>query len=160
MAARSEQGSGRSGSSGGGSSKKKSSGGGGSSSSSRSGSSKSGGSGGSGAAASVLRSVVGAAGGTDGLLDLVERLGLVDVVLGRVKSRIEETDVDEVLEDVADYLRRNPEVLVVSLGAVTVATGLLVWLNSRREDEGSGSGRPRRATEAEIEEIEELEEDD
>ncbi|HEX8255248.1 MAG TPA: hypothetical protein VF846_19055, partial [Thermoanaerobaculia bacterium] len=94
------------------------SGGGSSSASSSSGSSSSGG---GSAAASVLRSVVGATGGTDGLIDLVERLGLVDIVLGRVKSRIEETDIDEVLEDATDYLRRNPEVLVVSLGAVTIA---------------------------------------
>ncbi|MEA2463559.1 MAG: hypothetical protein QOJ98_1306 [Acidobacteriota bacterium] len=111
----------------------------------------------------MLRSVVGAAGGTDGLLDLVERLGLVDVVLGRVKSRIEETDIDEVLEDATDYLRRNPEVLVVTLGAVTVATGLLVWLNNRREWDGSerrdGGGKIRKATQAEIDEIEEEEED-
>ena len=90
-----------------------------------------------GGAASVLRSVVGSAGGADTILDLVERLGLVDVVLGRVKSRIEETDIDEILDDAADYLRRNPEVLVVTLGAVTVATGLLVWLNNRREWDGS-----------------------
>jgi uncharacterized membrane protein len=163
MAARSEQG--RSSSSGSGSSKKKSGGGSSSSSSSRSssgGSSSSrGGSKSGGGASSMLRSVVGAAGGTDGLLDLVERLGLVDVVLGRVKSRIEETDVDEVLEDVADYLRRNPEVLVVSLGAVTIATGLLVWLNNRREWDGSErrDGKIRKATQAEIDEIEEEEED-
>ena len=111
----------------------------------------------------MLRSVVGAAGGTDGLLDLVERLGLVDVVLGRVKSRIEETDIDEVLEDATDYLRRNPEVLVVTLGAVTVATGLLVWLNNRREWDGSerrdASGKIRKATQAEIDELEEEEDD-
>ncbi|HEX8619379.1 MAG TPA: hypothetical protein VF911_17495, partial [Thermoanaerobaculia bacterium] len=141
MAAKSEQG-GKT--SGGGSSKKRSGGSGGGSSTSASTSSGSGSSGGSSSrggsrsggsnsgggsssssgsgnnsAANVLRSVVGAAGGSDGLIDLVERLGLVDIVLGRVKSRIEETDVDEVLEDVTEYLRRNPEVLVVSLGAVT-----------------------------------------
>ncbi len=91
---------------------------------------------GRGTAGSMLSTVVGGA-GADTILDLVERLGLVDVVLGRVKSRIEETDIDEVLDDVADYLRRNPEVLVVSLGAVTIATGLLVWLNKRREWDGS-----------------------
>jgi hypothetical protein len=112
----------------------------------------------------MLRSVVGAAGGTDGLLDLVERLGLVDVVLGRVKSRIEETDIDEVLEDATDYLRRNPEVLVVTLGAVTVATGLLVWLNNRREWDGSerrdaNGNKIRKATQAEIDELEEEEDD-
>ncbi len=159
MAARSEQGE-RGRSSSGGSSKKKgsSSGGGGSSSSSSRGGSKS-----SSGAGNVLRSVVGAAGGTDGLLDLVERLGLVDVVLGRVKSRIEETDIDEVLEDATDYLRRNPEVLVVTLGAVTVATGLLVWLNNRREWDGAerrdASGKIRKATQAEIDELEEEEDD-
>lgn len=105
---------------------------------STSGKKKSGGSssGGRSGASSMLSSMVGGA-GADTILDLVERLGLVDVVLGRVKSRIEETDIDEVLDDVADYLRRNPEVLVVSLGAVTVATGLLVWLNHRREWDGN-----------------------
>jgi uncharacterized membrane protein len=164
MAARSEQNErGKSSSSGGGSSKKKgSSGGGGSSSNSSRGGSKSGGS--SSGAGNMLRSVVGAAGGTDGLLDLVERLGLVDVVLGRVKSRIEETDIDEVLEDATDYLRRNPEVLVVTLGAVTVATGLLVWLNNRREWDGSerrdaSGNKIRKATQAEIDELEEEEDD-
>lgn len=118
--------------------KKKS--GGGSSSSSRSTSSSGTNISGGRTAGGMLRSMVGGAAGaaaTDTLLDLVERLGLVDVVLGRVKSRIEETDLDELLDEVTDYLRRNPEVLVVSLGAVTVATGLLVWLNNRREWDGS-----------------------
>jgi hypothetical protein len=99
---------------------------------------------------SVLRSVVGSGAATDTLIDLVERLGLVDIVVGRVKSRIEETDVDELLDEATEYLRRNPEVLVVSLGAVTVATGLLVWLNHRRERdgayEGAASPRPVAAT--------------
>ncbi len=85
----------------------------------------------------VLRNVVTTAVGTDALLDLVEKLGLVDIVMGRLKSRLEETDVDELFEDVADYLKRNPEVLVVTLGAITVATGMLVWLNSRREWDGT-----------------------
>ena len=52
------------------------------------------------------------------------------------KSKIEETDVDDLFDEVADYLKRNPEVLVVSLGAITVATGMLVWLSSRREWDG------------------------
>jgi hypothetical protein len=90
-----------------------------------------------GGAKSILRSVVGTGVAGDTLLDLVERLGLVDIVLGRVKSRIDETDIDELLDEATDYLRRNPEVLVVSLGAVTVATGLLVWLNNRREWDGA-----------------------
>jgi hypothetical protein len=85
----------------------------------------------------VLRSVV-AGGATAGsLLELADSLGLADIVVDRIKQRIEGTDVDELLEDVTDYLRKNPEVLVVSLGAITVATGLLVWLNDRRAWNGS-----------------------
>lgn len=90
-----------------------------------------------GGAKGVLRSVVGGGAAADTLIDLVERLGVVDLLLGRVKSRIDETDMDELLDEATDYLRRNPEVLVVTLGAVTVATGLLVWLNNRREWDGS-----------------------
>lgn len=74
---------------------------------------------------------------TDTLVDLVQRLGLVDIVVGRLKSRIEETDLDELFDEITDYMRRNPEVLVVTLGAVTVATGLLVWLNKRSEWDGA-----------------------
>jgi hypothetical protein len=85
----------------------------------------------------AIRNAVASGVAADTLIDLVQRLGLVDIVLGRVKSRIEETDVDELLEEATEYLRRNPEVLVVTLGAVTVATGLLVWLNNRREWDGS-----------------------
>jgi len=83
----------------------------------------------------VLRSVVGPT-SADTLLDLANRLGLADLVIGQVKAKIEGTDVDEVLDEVTDYLRRNPEVLVVTLGAVTIATGLVVWLNKRREWDG------------------------
>ena len=93
---------------------------------------KSGGGGGS-----SLRNVVTSAAATDTILDLVSRLGLVDIVVGRLKSKLEETDLDELFDEIADYLKRNPEVLVVSLGAVTVATGLLVYLNSRREWDGT-----------------------
>ena len=101
----------------------------------------------------VLRNVVTGAATTETLIDLIDSLGLVDIVVGRVKSRIEETDLDELFEEVTDYLRRNPEVLVVSLGAITLATGLLVFLNSRREWDGnerrgtgSPTGRVRRAS--------------
>lgn len=92
---------------------------------------------------SGLRSVAAGVVGTETLIDLVEKLGLVDIVVSRVKAKIEEADLDELFEEVTDYLKRNPEVLVVSLGAVTVATGLAVWLNSRREwdgDERRGTG--------------------
>jgi hypothetical protein len=85
----------------------------------------------------TLRSVVASGATTGTLIDLVDQLGLVDTVLDRVKARIEETDIDELIEDATDYLRRSPEVLVVSLGAITVATGLLVWLNDRRAWDGN-----------------------
>ena len=97
--------------------------------------------------ASALRSVVAGAASSEALLDLVERLGLVDLIVGRVRSRIEEIDVDDLLDEVTDYLRRNPEVLVVTLGAATVTTGLLVWLASRRtwdeqqHDDRRGKGK-------------------
>jgi hypothetical protein len=74
---------------------------------------------------------------TDTLVDLVTRLGLVDIVVGRLKAKIEETDIDDLFDEVTDYLRRNPEVLVVSLGAITIATALLVFLNNRREWDGT-----------------------
>ncbi len=54
------------------------------------------------------------------------------MIVDRIKTRLEEVDVDQVLDDVADYLKRNPEVLVVSLGAVTIAAGALVYLNRRK----------------------------
>jgi hypothetical protein len=112
-----------------------------------------------------LRNVVTAAAGTDGILELVERLGIIDLVLGRMKSRLEETDIDELFDEAKEYLKRNPEVLVVSLGALTVATGVLVFLNARREWDGTerrttgagytaprptrvSTGRVRRTTEA------------
>lgn len=94
----------------------------------------------------TLRNVVTAVAGTEGLIELIERLGVVDIVVGRIKSRLEETDLDELFDEVKEYLKRNPEVLVVSLGALTVATGLLVFLNSRREWDGNerrGTGYTR-----------------
>lgn len=94
-------------------------------------------SGGGASGSQVLRNAVVGAVGADALLDLVQKLGLVDLVVGRLKSKFEETDIDELFEEVGDYLKRNPEVLVVGLGALTLASGLLVWLNSRREWDGT-----------------------
>jgi hypothetical protein len=92
---------------------------------------------GGGGSGNTLRNVVTSAAATETIIDLVSRLGLVDIVIGRLKSKLEETDIDDLFDEIADYLKRNPEVLVVSLGAVTVATGLLVYLNSRREWDGT-----------------------
>ena len=68
---------------------------------------------------------------TAALLDIVERLGLVDIVVDRLKQRLEEVDVDDLIDELASYLKRNPEVLVVSLGAITLTAGALVYLNRR-----------------------------
>ena len=91
---------------------------------------------GSGAGAASLLSGM----STAGILDIVERLGLVDMVVDRVKGRLEEVEVDDIIDDVGDYLKRNPEVLVVSLGAITIAAGALVYLNRRS---GGGATRER-----------------
>jgi hypothetical protein len=85
---------------------------------------------------STLRNAVTTGAATDTIVDLVTRLGLVDIVVGRLKAKIEETDIDDLFDEATDYLRRNPEVLVVSLGAITVTAGLLVFLNNRREWDG------------------------
>lgn len=74
---------------------------------------------------------------TAALFDIVERLGVVDMVIDRVKQRLEEVDMDDLLDQMGDYLKRNPEVLVVSLGAITLATGALVYLNKRNDGAGS-----------------------
>ena len=99
--------------------------------------------------AQVLRNVVSSGVATDQILDLVERLGLIDIVLGRIKSKIEETDLDELLDEVGDYLKRNPDVLVVGLAAITLATGAVVYMNQRREWDGNerrGVEKPPRTT--------------
>ncbi len=86
---------------------------------------------------SALLSAVAGSVSTDSLIEFVERLGVVDLIVGRVKTRIEETDIDELFDETALYLKQNPEVLVVSLGAITVAAGMLVWLSGRRERDGA-----------------------
>jgi hypothetical protein len=59
---------------------------------------------------------------TDGLLDLAQKLGLADLLVNEVKRKIQEQDLDEeVVEEARAYLSRNPEVLVISLGALTIA---------------------------------------
>jgi hypothetical protein len=67
------------------------------------------------------------------LLDIVERAGVVDMVVERVKGRVEEVDIDEVIDEVVAYVKRNPEVLVVALGAITVAAGALVFMEKKSD---------------------------
>ena len=77
---------------------------------------------------------------TAALLDLVERLGVVDMVAERVKGRLEDVDIDALIDEVGDYIKRNPEVLVVALGAVTIATGAAVYLNKSKETKPRSAG--------------------
>jgi hypothetical protein len=69
---------------------------------------------------------------TAAILDIVDRLGLVDLIVDRLKARLDDVDTDQIIDEIADYLKKNPEVLVVSLGAVTIAAGALVYLNRRK----------------------------
>ena len=85
---------------------------------------------------------------TETILDLVERLGLIDLVTSRVRARLEEVDVDELFDELGDYVRRNPEVLVVALATITVSAGLIVYLNARRDGESGGRNRDRDEEEA------------
>ncbi|HEV8658796.1 MAG TPA: hypothetical protein VGS96_09205 [Thermoanaerobaculia bacterium] len=69
---------------------------------------------------------------TTAILDIVDRLGLVDLIVDRLKARLDDVDTDQIIDEIADYLKKNPEVLVVALGAVTIASGALVYLNRRK----------------------------
>jgi len=83
--------------------------------------------------ARAIRSVAAATVTPDAILDLVERLGLVDLVVDRIRVRLAEVDLDDLLDEIGDYMRRNPEAIVVALGTITVAAGALVYLT--RDDE-------------------------
>jgi hypothetical protein len=110
----------------------------------------------SGGTVSAIRKTAAGLGGavsSDTLIDLVSRLGLLDIAVDKIRTRLEQADVDEILDDVADYLRRNPEVLVVLLGTVTVAAGMIVyleradrwnnWREQLEEEEETPAPRPR-----------------
>ena len=81
---------------------------------------------------------------TETIIDIVERLGVVDLLVDRLKARIQEVDTDDLMDEVTDYLKRNPEVLVVALGTITIAAGVIVFL-SRREANPLGGYQPARS---------------
>ena len=100
----------------------------------------------SGGTVSAIRNSV----SSETIIDLITRLGLLDLAVDKVRARIEQTDLDDVLDDVTDYLRRNPEVVVVLLGTITVAAGMIVcleraerWRNWNDEREEEEAPRPR-----------------
>lgn len=82
--------------------------------------------------ASALRDLAVSTISADAIIELVEKLGLKDILVSRLRTRLEAADVDGLIDDGVDYLRRNPEVLVILLGAITVATGAIVFLEQRR----------------------------
>lgn len=67
-------------------------------------------------------------------MDLIEKLGVKELMVSHLRTRLDNIDFDSVIDDAVDYIRRNPEVLVAILGAVTVSAGLIVFLNARRFD--------------------------
>jgi hypothetical protein len=98
-----------------------------------------------------LRDVAENAMSTDNLIDIIQRLGLVDMAVNRLRARLEATDIDSAIDDAVDYLRRNPEMIVVALGTLTVAVGAVVFLAAPSEEESrpSRSARSSRETRSE-----------
>jgi hypothetical protein len=109
-----------------------------------------------GGTVSAIRKTAAGLGGavsSDTLVDLIQRLGLLDLAVDKVRARLETADIDNLLDDATDYLRRNPEVVVVLLGTITVAAGMIVYLEraerwyNRDEDREEAASAPRpRAT--------------
>jgi hypothetical protein len=83
-----------------------------------------------GTVSAIRKTAVGLGGAvsSDALIDLVQRLGLLDIAVDKIRTRLEQADVDEILDDATSYLRRNPEIVVVLLGTITVAAGMIVYL--------------------------------
>jgi len=110
----------------------------------------------SGGTVSAIRKTAHGLGGavsSDTVIDLIQRLGLLDLAVDKVRARLEQADIDDILDDVTDYLRRNPEVVVVLLGTITVAAGMIVyleraerWRNWRDEEEAESAPQRPRAT--------------
>lgn len=104
-------------------------------------------SGGSSNATANLASAAFSAMSPELLLDLVGRLGLTDMIVSQMRSRVEQLDVDEIFDDLTDYLRRNPEVIVVLLGAITIGTAAIVYFSRVREWDGEERRREQERTE-------------
>src|SRR5437764_790474 len=56
------------------------------------------------------------AAGLDAAATVIERLGLLDMVVPPIRSRLERIDTEEVLDNALAAVRRTPEILVVLLG--------------------------------------------
>ncbi|HEX7154590.1 MAG TPA: hypothetical protein VF618_24105 [Thermoanaerobaculia bacterium] len=115
----------------------------------------------SGRGSTSLKSAAASAVSADTLMDIVDRLGLIDLVISRMRSKLEDVEFDDLFDDAGEYLRKNPDILVVVLAGITVTAGAIVFLQSRRgerEEEvperrtaprgSSGGGRASTATPA------------
>ena len=74
----------------------------------------------------------------------------LSIAADKIRTRLENADMDALLDEATDYLRRNPEVLVVLLGTITVAAGMVVyleraerWRNWDEDQEEETRSRPR-----------------
>lgn len=86
------------------------------------------------ATGSALKEIAASTISTESILELIDKLGVKDMVVRNLRSRLEDIDLDEVIDDAIAYVRRHPEVLVAGMAAVTVATGLVVFLEARRTE--------------------------
>jgi hypothetical protein len=71
------------------------------------------------------------AAGLDAAAAVIERLGVLDMVVPPIRSRLERIDTEELMDNAVNAIRRTPEILVVLLGSLTVTTGLIVYFIER-----------------------------
>lgn len=84
----------------------------------------------------------------DTVLDIVDRLGLIDLVIGKMRTRLDDIEFDDLFDEAGDYLRKNPDILVVVLAGITVTAGAVVFLQSRREQREEEERNERRTASA------------
>lgn len=84
--------------------------------------------------------------------NLIDKLGLMDLILPAVRSRLKRIDTEAVIDDVFEYVQRNPEILVVIFGSLTITSGLIVYLVRRAEEEERQQRERERRREQEREE--------
>ena len=77
--------------------------------------------------------------------NLLERLGLLDLIMPAVRDRIQAIDAEALVDDVVVYVRRNPEILVGIFGSLTIASAVLVYLVRRAEEEEEARQQRQRA---------------
>ena len=81
--------------------------------------------------AAALRDLAASTISVESILELIDRLGVKDLLVSKMRARLEDSDIDALIDDGIEYTRRHPEVLVILLGAITVATGAIVFLETR-----------------------------